>query len=328
MLARSVAAASCGIVLYCLSNVALAEGTPAGTVIENTATLSFELDGNPATITSNTTSFTVVELIDLAVTLQSPQTLVSAGDTNRALLFSVVNTGNGTETFQLAINSIVSGDDFDPVPATISIYFDTDGSGDFTTGDVAYVPGDNDPVLAPDESVAILILNDIPSDRLNGDVGFSELIVTSATGTGNPGDDFGGQGDNGVTAVLGVSGGTSTVRGEYLVSDVQVSIVKTQSVSDPFGGNEPVPGATITYTIEVSVAGSGTAVGGVVSDVIPTFTSYVPGSLTLDAAALTDAVDADAGELDTTGAPTIIVRLGDITAAGSPRTVRFDVLID
>ena len=118
------------------------------------------------------------------------------------------------------------------------------------------------------------------------------------------------------------------MRGEYLVSDVQVSIVKTQSVSDPFGGNEPVPGATITYTIEVSVTGSGTAVGGVVSDVIPTFTSYVPGSLTLDAAALTDAVDADAGELDTTGAPTIIVRLGDITAAGSPRTVRFDVLID
>lgn len=328
MLARFLAAASCGIVLCCLSSVALAEGTPAGTVIENTATLSFELDGNPATITSNTTSFTVVELIDLAVTLQSPQTLVAAGDTNQALLFSIVNTGNGTETFQLAINSIVSGDDFDPVPSTISIYFDTDGSGDFTAGDVAYVPGDNDPVLAPDESVAILILNDIPGDRLNGDVGFSELIVTSATGTGNPGDDFGGQGDNGVTAVLGVSGGASTVSGEYLVSDVQVSILKSQSVSDPFGGNEPVPGATITYTIEVSVTGSGTAVGGVVSDVIPTFTSYVPGSLTLDTAALTDAVDGDAGELDTTGAPTIFVRLGDVTAAGSPRTVRFDVLID
>ena len=141
MLARILAAASCGVVLCCLSNAALAEGTPAGTLIENTATLSFELDGNPATITSNTTSFTVVELVDLAVTLQSPQTLVSADDTNQSLLFSVVNTGNGTETFELAINSIVSGDDFDPIPSTVSIYFDTDGSGDFTAGDIAYVPG-------------------------------------------------------------------------------------------------------------------------------------------------------------------------------------------
>ncbi|MDJ0757776.1 MAG: hypothetical protein QNJ19_00170 [Woeseiaceae bacterium] len=328
MLARILAAASCGVVLCCLANPALAEGTPAGTVIENTATLSFELDGNPATITSNTTSITVVELIDLAVTLQSPQTLVSAGDTNQALLFSVVNTGNGTETFQLAINSTVSGDDFDPVPSTVSIYFDSDGSGDFTAGDIPYVPGDNDPVLAPDASVAILILNDIPADRLNGDVGFSELIVSSATGSGSPGDDFAGQGDGGVTAVLGTSGGIDTVRGEYLVSDVQVSIQKSQTVSDPFGGNEPVPGATITYTIEVSVTGSGTAVGGIVEDVIPTFTTYVPGSLTLDAGTLTDAADADAGELNTSTTPTIVVRLGDVTATGSPRTVQFDVLID
>lgn len=328
MMARYLAAASCGFVLFCLSNLALAAGTPAGTVIENTATLSFELDGSPASISSNTTSFTVVELIDLAVTLQSPQTLVSAGDENQALLFSLVNTGNGTETFQLAINSIVSGDDFDPVPSTISIYFDTDGSGDFTAGDVPYVPGDNDPVLVPDESVAILILNDIPAGQPNGDVGFSELIVTSATGTGNPGDDFAGQGDGGTAAVLGVSGGSGTVAGEYLVSDVQISILKSQTVLDPFGGSEPVPGATITYTIEVSVTGSGTAVGGVVSDVIPTFTTYVPGSLTLDSSALTDAVDADEGEIDTSGTPTITVRLGDVTAAGSPRTVQFDVLID
>lgn len=328
MLARLVAAAATGVGLCCLAQVAHAEGTPAGTVIENTASVSFELGGNPATLDSNTTTITVVERIDVAVTLQSPQTLVTADDVDRPLLFTVVNTGNGTETFQLAINSVISGDDFDPVPSTNPIYFDTDGSGDFTIGDVLYERGVNDPVLAADESVAILILNDIPDTVVNGQIGFSELLVTSATGTGAAGQNFAGQGDGGVDAVLGSSAGDDAATGEYLVSDVQISVVKSQSVSDPFGGSEPIPGATITYTIEVSVAGSGTAVSSVVNDAIPTFTTFVPGSLQLDSSGLTEAVDTDEGELDTSGTPTIVVRLGDVTSGTSPRTVQFQVLID
>jgi len=105
-------------------------------------------------------------------------------------------------------------------------------------------------------------------------------------------------------------------------------VVKSQVVTDPFGGNEPIPGATITYTITVEVASIGTATASVLSDPIPTYTTFVPNSITLNAAALSDATDADAGELNTGGAATVVVRLGDLTQADGIQTVVFQVTID
>ena len=135
-----------------LGNPAGAVGTAAGTVIENTAIVNYDLAGTSLTLQSNTTTIAVAERIDVSVTLQSPQTLVAPAETGRALLFTVTNTGNGTEPFQLAIDSAVTGDDFDPTPAVPAIYFDTDGSGDFNAGDLAYTPGSNDPDLQADQS--------------------------------------------------------------------------------------------------------------------------------------------------------------------------------
>jgi uncharacterized repeat protein (TIGR01451 family) len=308
--------------------VAFALGTPAGTVIENTATVTFDLAGSQVTLQSNTTTVTVVERIDVDVTVQSAQVLVAANDTGQALLFRVTNTGNGSETFALAIDSVLGGDDFDPVPAVPPIYFDTDSSGDFNAGDVAYTPGTNDPVLVADASVDVFLVNDIPGGVANGETGLSQLTATSTTGTGAPGTEFTGQGDGGVDAIVGTSGGDDVDVGEYLVSDVQVNVVKSQAVADPFGGTQPIPGATITYTITVEVLGTGTATASAVSDVIPTFTTYVPASITLNAVSLTDAIDADAGEFDTSGAPTVVVRLGDLTAVAGIQTVVFQVTID
>lgn len=318
----------CTGAILALSGTAVAAGTAAGTVIQNTATVAFDLGGTPLSLDSNTTTITVAERLDVDVTLQSPQALVSANDTNRALLFTVTNTGNGSETFQLVIDSGLAGDDFDPVPAVPAIYFDTDASGDFNVGDVAYSPGVNDPLLAADETVDIFLVNDIPGTVSNGERGFTELTAAAATGTGAPGTEFSGQGDGGVDAIVGTSGAQDADTGEYLVSDVQINVVKTQAVTDPFGGNQPIPGATITYTITVEVASIGTATASVLSDPIPTYTTFVPNSITLNAAALSDAVDADAGELNTSGAATVIVRLGDLTQADGIRTVVFQVTID
>ena len=316
------------VLLSMAPSLAFAVGTPVGTVIENTATVTFDVAGSQVTVQTNTTTMTVVERIDVAVTVQSPQVLVAANDTSQALLFRVTNIGNGTETFQLAIDSALGGDDFDPVPAVPPIYFDSDGSGDFNAGDVAYTPGANDPVLAADAAVDVFLVNDIPGGVANGNSGLSQLTATSLTGTGAPGTEFTGQGDGGVDAIIGASGGEDLDTGEYLVSDVQVNVVKAQVVTDPFGGAQPIPGATITYTITVEVLGTGTATASAVSDLIPTYTTYVPASITLNAVSLTDAIDADAGEFDTSGAPTVVVRLGDLTAVAGIQTVVFQVTID
>lgn len=310
------------------SNTVYAAGTPAGTVIDNAAQLTYEIGGNPVSLSSNTVSVVVAERIDVVVTLQSPQVLVAGGGTNRSVLLRVSNTGNGSEAFLLTIDSNLAGDDFDPVPATPAIYFDTDASGDLSAGDVAYVPGTNDPVLVADGFVDVLLANDIPLAVTNGQVGFSGLTASSATGTGNPGDVFSGQGDGGVDAVVGTSGGLALDNGEYLVSDVAVSVVKTVVVADPFGGTEPVPGATLTYSIAVQVNSAGTASNSTVNDPVPANTSYVPSSISLNGSALSDAIDGDAGEFDSSAVPSVIVRLGDLTQASGIQTVSFQVTID
>lgn len=317
---------ACGLAAF--SAAAGAAGTPVGTVIQNTATVDFDLAGTPISLQSNMTTITVVERVDVAVTLQSPQVVVTANDSNRAILFTVTNTGNGSETFSLAIESVLAGDDFNPVPAALPIYFDTDGSGDFNVGDQAYDPGNNDPVLAADASIDVFLVNDIPGTVANGDIGFSQLTASSLTGTGVPGTAFAGLGDDGVDAVIGASGGEGAASGEYLVSDVAVNVFKAQTVTDQFGGSEPIPGATITYTVTVEVTSSGIATASVVRDPIPTYTIYVPNSITLNATALSDAIDVDAGEFDASGAPSVVVRLGDLTQADGVQTVEFQVTID
>ncbi len=93
-----------------------AAGTPAGTVIDNAARVDFDIGGTNITVNSNTVSIVVDERIDVVTTLSSPQILVSAGDLDRGLLFAVTNTGNGSEVVNLAIDSNLAGDDFNPIP--------------------------------------------------------------------------------------------------------------------------------------------------------------------------------------------------------------------
>jgi uncharacterized repeat protein (TIGR01451 family) len=305
-----------------------AAGTPAGTVVQNTATVDFELAGTPEVRQSNTSTFLVAERIDVAVALLSPQQIVAPNDSNQALLFTVTNLGNGMETFSLTMDSLLAGDDFDPAPSATPIYFDTDASGGFSIGDQAYISGNNEPALAPDESVDILILNDIPGTVLNGQRGLSQLTATSMTGTGSPGTELTGQGDGGSDAIIGTSGGEDQGTGEYLVSDVTVSVVKAQNIVDLAGGAEALPGATITYTITAEVTNGGTATASIINDPIPTYTTFVPGSITLNGAPITDATDIDAGEYDISGTPMVVVRLGDLTQGDGIQTVVFEVTVD
>ncbi len=264
-------------IVLMLAGPVQAAGTAAGTDIANTAQVSFEVAGNPVTTPSNTLVITVAEIVDVDVTLQSPQTPVTPGDVREELLFTLTNTGNGTETFRLVLDSAVAGDDFDPVPSVPdAIFFDTDGSGDLSPGDTPYAPGSNDPTLAPDEAVSVLIANDIPAAAGDGDLGQSRLLAESTTGTGAPGTVFAGGGDGGVDAMVGGSGGDADDTGEYIVSDVDVTVVKTATVTDPFGGTEPVPGAEIRYEVVVTVTGSGTASATAFDDLIPASTTYVP----------------------------------------------------
>jgi hypothetical protein len=67
----------------------------------------------------------------------------------------------------------------------------------------------------------------------------------------------------------------------------------------------------------------------VFNDAIPTRTTYVPASLRLNGAPLTDdAADADAGSLQTAPSRAVRVALGTLTQSSGPQTITFDVTID
>lgn len=305
-----------------------AVGVAAGTSIDNTAEVTYSVGATSTTATSNTVSITVAEILDVVVTLQTPSVSVSGGAAQQELVYRLTNTGNGPETFRLVMTSVLGGDDFDPVAATPAIYFDTDASGDLSPGDTPYVVGTNDPLLNADAFITVLLVNDIPAAVVDGNRGLSRLTADARTGTGTPGTNFAGQGVGGTDAVVGTTGADSEATGQYLVSSVTLNVVKSQSLVDQFGGARPVPGARINYTIAVNATGSGSASGAVFSDNIPVNTTFVPGTLRLNGATLTDSADVDAGDFSTTPAARVRVSLGTLTQASGSQTIEFAVTIN
>jgi uncharacterized repeat protein (TIGR01451 family) len=315
--------------LWGLSQPAAAVGVVAGTEIQNTAQVSYTIGATPVTASSNTVAVTVAEVLDVVVTLQSATTSVSPGATNQVLVYRITNTGNSSEGFRLTLTSVLGGDEFDPVQATPALYFDTDGSGTLTPADTPYTPGANDPVLLQDTFVTVLAVHNIPTGLANGARGFAQLGAAALTGTGAAGTVFAGQGAGGTDAVVGTTGAEGDATGQYVVADITLTAVKTSTVTDPFGGSRPVPGARIRYQVVVTATGTGTATGAAFRDPIPANTTFVPGSIRLNGNTITDSTaDADAGGYATSPAAAVQVALGDLTQASGPQTLVFDVTIN
>lgn len=316
------------LLAFVLHKPALAVGTTAGIDISNTATVDYSIAGSSDSVNSNTVTFRVDEKLDVNVSWQDAANVgVSTPDTNQVLTFLLTNTGNGNDSYALSVQNNLIGDQFNPV--FVDIYLDANGNGNFNPGvDTLYIPGTNDPALGADASQIIFVRNNIPGGLNAGDLGNSQLTATSNTGSGAPGTSFPNAGDNNTTAVVGTSGGDSSAIGTYEVTNTTVSLLKSVVISDQLGGNQPMPGATMTYSIEVSVTGPGTATGVVITDPIPANTTYTAGSLTLNAAALTDVVDADAGDVNGTTPNTVTVNLGDLTPASPVQTITFEVIIN
>ncbi|HEX5184062.1 MAG TPA: hypothetical protein VFW19_13055 [Allosphingosinicella sp.] len=308
-----------------IATPASAAGTTAGTTISNVATATYDLpNGGSGTIQSNVVTIKVDELINVTVAWHDPGDVVGpAGGTNQVLSFTVTNGGNGTEAFTLGTVAALGGDDFDPT--ITAIVLDTNGNGAYDPGvDTVYVPGTNDPTLAPDQSTTVFILSTLPLSAADGNRGRAELSATSKKGTGTPGTSFAGKGQGGGNAVVGATGGKGQADGFYKVLKASVAFVKSAAVADPFGGTSQVPGATITYTLAATVSGTGNIANLKVTDSVPAGTTYKSGSITLDGTALTDAADSDAGSFSGTG---IAVNLGTV-ATGATRTVTFKVTIN
>ena len=305
------------------SPAAYAAGTLAGTDIQNIATASYDSGGSTVEIQSNPVVIKVDELLDVVVVSSDPGDVTTTnGATDAPLTFRITNNGNGPEYFTLTPNVVNGGDDFDP--ALSQVVLDTNNNGVYDPGvDTVYVAGSNDPLLTPDQSLTVFVLNNIPASQNNGDRANVTLAATATTGTGAPGTTFAGAGEGGGNAVVGSTSATGQAGGFLLVEAASIALVKSAVVADPFGGTNPVPGATVTYTLVATISGAGTLANVAITDPIPASTQYVASSMTLEGSPLTDASDADQGNFNGTR---IAVALGNV-AAGQTRTVTFKVTI-
>jgi uncharacterized repeat protein (TIGR01451 family) len=309
---------------------ARAGGTPAGTDIISQATINYTITGTGYTGQSNMVSTGVAEVLDLILVWQDAAPVeVQPGSLGQALTFRLSNIGNGSDAYVLTGSSTLGADDFDPI--LDNIHLDSNGNGRFDPGlDELYIPGGNDPVLAADGHALLFLLNGIPTNVIVGQQGASMLRAESATGTGPPGTVIFGAGENGLDAVVGAGSGRSDSPGLYRIValSAQVAILKSAVVVDPFGGSQPVVGATITYELSVIATGTGMTSGVTVSDAIPLNTTYNPGSLMLNGTLLTDVVDGDNGDMGGTTPGTVTVAVGDVAVGGPGQSITFTVTID
>ncbi len=286
--------------------------TRAGTAITNVAAARANVAGTPIAAPSNVVTFLVVERLDLALT---------AGDRRAPATFpaTLTNRGNGSEAFALSATG--------PDGTTIrGIAIDVDGNGLYDPAHDTMLTQGITQVLDPGGSLSLLVLVDGVAGA--GAVDTVTLAARAITGSGAPGTTFAGAGDGGSDAVVGPTGAMAHIAFPLAPPAAAApTLLKTQSMHAPDGSAQAVAGAIVTYTLLATFTDRRLAAR--IDDPIPAGAKYVPGSLSLDGAALTDVADGDAG---TAGSAGIGVSLGDIAAPASPagsitHTVRFQVVL-
>ncbi len=303
------------VLLMCAAGSVHAEGTAAGTRINNTVKVSFQVGDSPDSIYTETAShdFIVSELIRSNVTSLNPSGVaVPTPATDVILTFQLTNTGNGEETFMLSTDDIQSGFSAD----ITAMWIESNGQPGLQSGDTLYREGEG-VTLQADQSVTIYVVGNIPPDQeheAEAGVMLTAMSATPGAGQLSTGEALPPEQNNGVEAVVAQANASDNDKGFYVVSGIQVDVRKeVVAVHDPYQGNLVMPGSEITYQITVDATGKGTAQNLKVSDPSPVSMSYKPNTLFLNNQLVSDRNDGDKGHFDASS-DTVWFEPGTITA--------------
>jgi len=274
---------------------AFAVGTPAGTVISNQASVNYtDVNGNPLTSLSNIVTTTVSQVASITV---QPDNSANAniGDTV-FYAHTVTNGGNGPDTIDM---TALSGNGW-----VTALFFDNNGDGLFDAGDTVMTDTDGDTVpdtgsIAANAIVSILASVSVPAGTPGGTI---DSMTVTGTSTFNP-------------AVSDSAVDTTTVQGPSLSAFKSVL---------PAGAQPP--GTVLTYTVVVTNGGNGDALSVVLTDPIPANTTYIAGSITLNAASKSDIGGDDEADFNATAPGAVTVNVGPL-AVGGVATITFQVQI-
>ena len=276
---------SISVAAIALTSASWAAGTAAGTTINNTATIAYQVGGVAQTEIGSSalgnssgagtpTTFVVDKKIDLLVTAGAGTPVApGASGTATNLSFTLKNEGNSTESFSLTASQVAAGDDFDTSNCTV-------------TSPASPVS------LAADDVTDVTVQCDIPANNGTTVINASEskvnLLAAESTGLSetNGADTVGS-----VDIVFADGAGASDMARDakhsaintYTINTADLTVMKTSAVTEMVilkddgttletvtTNAKRIPGATIVYTITVSnKAGASTATGIVITDTVP-----------------------------------------------------------
>jgi len=262
----------------------LAVGTASNIPIDNTATVDYQVGSNSRTASGSAPTILVDNRVDLDVTNTDAgnNVIVSPGQTDRILTYTVTNTGNTTQGYLLTVDVPTA-----TIPAgNIRIYVDANNNGVPDAGEL-YAAGTNagdlDPngIIGTDDVMQVLVVADIPAGATDTSSDDFRLVAqttdagtaTATTAAVAP--------TAGVDVVFADSAGTTSDANRdgqhsdaasYTVQSAAVAAAKTiVSTTDEFGGGFAIPGADVVYQIRVTNTGAAAVDANTVSvtDPIP-----------------------------------------------------------
>lgn len=254
---------------------AYAANTLVGTDITNQVSVAYQVGGVNQTAATDSNMFEVDRKVIFTVTEDgSATTSVVPGATGAVTTFVVTNSSNDTLDFSLTPSQLSGGtaahggtDVFNV--SNLQVFVDSNGNNTYDAGDTATSINN----LAPDTSVRVFIIGDIPLAQLNGQVAGVTLTATAlnSNGTAITAVDDTAANTDGVETIFADSGrnGIESAQDDFTVSTASLSVNKiSRVVSDGVSASNPkaIPGAVVEYCVVVTNTGSQAATNVTVSD--------------------------------------------------------------
>lgn len=334
---------------------AMAEGTRAGTLIINTATVDYSVATVAQTqLPSNTVTFAVDRRVNFTLTaLGGALVPVTPGVNDNFVDFLLTNTSNSVIDFNVALAQMVGGDvrvgqADDADMATFDYAVSAEPLSDLVNPDPDPVRGGAQFVdeLEADDAIRIRVFADAALTMTDGQIAGMDLNVIGAVG-GTSGTEGTPLVDGVANTNLGIenvfanaSGGNSeSAQDGFIVASAALTALKDYIVIDDggFGTTLPIPGATIEYSVAVENTGTTAADAVQIGDALDPNVSIVLGAYNggasdmeynnggvttpCTAAADGDECEESAGVITVGGGGTITV------AAGDTLTLLYRVLI-
>ncbi|MCH9694492.1 MAG: hypothetical protein K0U72_08290 [Gammaproteobacteria bacterium] len=267
--------AMAGVLLF--GQQAMAIGTAAGTTIDNTVTVDYDVNNIDQTDLTDSVSFVVDRRVDFDLVAQGAALVnVTPGETDAFFDFLLTNDSNSALDFFIDLNELVGG----------AVRASTDDANmqtvDFAVSASPVSGTDDDPVrlgpqfvdsLAADDSIRIRVFGDAALAMLDGQVAGVQLDAIAR----EPGSGAATVLTEDANTDAGVENVFADADNDNLESDVDGWVVQSADlavtkayavIANDLGSGLPIPGATVEYTISVVNSGGTDADDVVLDDVL------------------------------------------------------------